>query len=163
MALDSKAFFAARLNKLELGSHKDQFERLGWDTMAKFGFAANYVGWGTDHEESVHKDKQSIRTDCFLHKERQPMPTSLPSVCFHNSLLPSSMVWMSQPHVPGRSDETPFVAEVVRPLFDNDNPPEKSSVRRLFFEAYTMAANDIARRSRINILLQGRAKHVHSF
>jgi hypothetical protein len=91
MALDSQAFFTARLLSLGLDHVSNGFSTLGWTTMAKFGFGANYV--------------------------------------------------------PGRADETPFINDIIVPLFGNANAPEKPIVRRLFFEAYTMAAADIQRRT----------------
>ena len=43
MALDSKAVFTARLEKLGLGAYKDEFTAKGWTTLAEFGFSTNYV------------------------------------------------------------------------------------------------------------------------
>jgi hypothetical protein len=91
MALDSEAFFNARLVQLGLEEHVNSFATFGWTTMAKFGFGANYV--------------------------------------------------------PGRADETPFINDIIVPLFGDANAPQKPIIRRLFFEAYTMAASDIQRRT----------------
>ena len=91
MALDSEAFFPSRLSQLGLEDHVNAFAVLGWTTMAKFGFGANYV--------------------------------------------------------PGRADEAPFINDIIVPLFGDANSPQKPVIRRLFFEAYTMAASDIQRRT----------------
>jgi hypothetical protein len=91
MALDSEAFFTSRLSQLGLEDHVNAFAALGWTTMAKFGFGANYV--------------------------------------------------------PGRADEAPFINDIIVPLFGDANSPQKPVIRRLFFEAYTMAASDIQRRT----------------
>jgi hypothetical protein len=42
MALESKAFFSARLAKLGLAEDEEAFKGLGWTTMGEFGFATNY-------------------------------------------------------------------------------------------------------------------------
>ena len=42
MALDSKAYFFARLSKIGLGDEKETFAGLGWSTMGDFANAANY-------------------------------------------------------------------------------------------------------------------------
>jgi hypothetical protein len=91
MALDSQAFFNVRLIQLGLEEHVNAFAVLGWTTMAKFGFGANYV--------------------------------------------------------PGRADEAPFINDIIVPLFGDANAPQKPIIRRLFFEAYTMAASDVQRRT----------------
>ena len=90
-AIDSKAYFVARLKALGLDDLTQDFERLGWTSMGSFAFSANYV--------------------------------------------------------PGRADEGPFIDEVVRPLFQEDNPPRKAMVRRLFFEAYSLSAADMNRKA----------------
>ena len=43
MALDSKAVFAMKLKKLNLEDSLNDFIRLGWDTLGKFAFSANYI------------------------------------------------------------------------------------------------------------------------
>ena len=43
MALDSKAAFADRVRVLGLKGFQAKFEEKGWDTMAHFAFATNYV------------------------------------------------------------------------------------------------------------------------
>ena len=91
MALDSKAYFTARLTKLGLGDEKDLFENLGWTTLGDFANAANY------------------------------RPTA--------------------------TDEGPFIKDVILPLFGDENHRKKPSVRRLFFEAFSMFAADINRRA----------------
>ena len=49
-------------------------------------------------------------------------------------------------YVPGRSDDTPLIDDVVVPLLGDRADPRKAKVRRLFFEAYAMAAQDVTRR-----------------
>jgi len=91
MALDSKAFFSARLSTLGLNDVITPFAVLGWTTMGEFAFAANYK--------------------------------------------------------PGSSDESAFLEEIVVPLYGDAATPKKASLRRLFFEAYAMAAADLHRRA----------------
>ena len=91
MALESKAFFTARLVKLGLDAPAKSFASLGWTTMAEFAFAANYK--------------------------------------------------------PGATDETSFIKDIVVPLYTSEDSIKKSALRRLYFEAYTMAAADVHRRA----------------
>ena len=46
---------------------------------------------------------------------------------------------------PGSQDGAPFNKEIMQPLFELDDAPEKAVVRRLHFEAYTMAAAGLQR------------------
>ena len=48
-------------------------------------------------------------------------------------------------YTPGKPDDTPFVNEVVIPLFGKDNPPEKAALRQLYYIAYAMNAAVTAR------------------
>ena len=89
MALDSKAVFAMKLKKLNLEDSLNDFIRLGWDTLGKFAFSANYI--------------------------------------------------------PGKADDSAFVSDVVVPLFQNDNPPQKAALRRLFYEAFALNAAEMIR------------------
>jgi hypothetical protein len=52
MALESAAFFHARLTKLELSGYKDDFGRLGWNTMAVSSL------WRLVLTETSHKKQQ---------------------------------------------------------------------------------------------------------
>ena len=52
----------------------------------------------------------------------------------------------SSSYVPGRSDETVLVEKVFKPILGNADHVLEPMVRRLFFEAYTVAAADITRR-----------------
>ena len=94
MALNSKAVFEAKISKLGMSVNLNDFKRLGWDTLAKFAFAANYV--------------------------------------------------------PGKADDTPFVNDVVIPLFHTPNPPEKAALRQLFYVAYSMNAAEMVRMTTAN-------------
>ena len=89
MALDSKAVFAMKLKKLNLQGSLNDFERLGWDTLGKFAFSANYI--------------------------------------------------------PGKADDSAFINDVVVPLFQANNPPQKAALRRLFYEAYALNAQEMIR------------------
>ena len=44
---------------------------------------------------------------------------------------------------PGQSDDTSFINEVVVPLLKDATHMLKPQIRRLFFEAYTLAALDV--------------------
>ena len=48
---------------------------------------------------------------------------------------------------PTATDEGPFIKDVILQLFGDDNHKKKASVRRLFFEAFSMFAADINRRA----------------
>jgi hypothetical protein len=50
-------------------------------------------------------------------------------------------------YIPGRSDDSNFISEVVIPLTTEADSIKKPALRRLFFEAYSMAATDVQRRS----------------
>ena len=50
-------------------------------------------------------------------------------------------------HAPGSSDDTSFINEVVVPILGDPAHVLKPQLRRLFFEAYTMAAIDVQRRA----------------
>ena len=49
-------------------------------------------------------------------------------------------------HVPGRSDETSLINELVIPLLGEDSHAKNPAVRRLFVEAYSLAMSDATRR-----------------
>ena len=53
MALDSKAVFEVKLKKLNLQDSLDDFVRLGWDTLGKFAFSANYTPGKADDSSFV--------------------------------------------------------------------------------------------------------------
>ena len=53
MALDSKAVFEVKLKKLNLQDSLDDFDRLGWDTLGKFAFSANYTPGKADDSSFV--------------------------------------------------------------------------------------------------------------
>ena len=48
---------------------------------------------------------------------------------------------------PGATDETSFIKDIVVPLYTSEDSIKKSALRRLYFEAYTMAAADVHRRA----------------
>lgn len=50
-------------------------------------------------------------------------------------------------HAPGSSDDTSFINEVVIPILGDPGHVMKPQLRRLFFEAFTMAALDVQRRA----------------
>ena len=93
MALESKAYFSARLAKLGLADELETFAELGWTTLAEFGFASNYRPMGLD--------------------------------------------------------DAPFINEVIVPLLGDPGHKKKAIVRRLYFEAFSMAAADVNRRATI--------------
>ena len=47
---------------------------------------------------------------------------------------------------PGSSDDSAFITEVVVPILGDTNHRLKPQLKRLFFEAYTMAAIDVQKR-----------------
>jgi hypothetical protein len=49
-------------------------------------------------------------------------------------------------YVPGALDETVFVREIVAVGLGREDHPDKGVLRRLFFEAYTLAAADLKHR-----------------
>jgi hypothetical protein len=53
----------------------------------------------------------------------------------------------SSAYVPGTADETPFVNRVVKRLGVDPEDPRVDGLRRLFFEAYTVAASEMRRRA----------------
>ena len=50
-------------------------------------------------------------------------------------------------YVPGRVDDTLFVTDILMPLFNDVNPPEKAAMKRLFFESYFMSAQEVLKMS----------------
>ena len=48
---------------------------------------------------------------------------------------------------PTAADDAPFIKDIIISLFDDEGHPKKAAVRRLFFEAFSMFAADINRRS----------------
>eukprot|EP00973_Karenia_brevis_P050674 7038576-Karenia_brevis.AAC.1 len=50
-------------------------------------------------------------------------------------------------HIPGNSDESSFIAEVVTPVLGMDSHPLKSALRRLFLDSYTAMAADAQRKA----------------
>ena len=52
----------------------------------------------------------------------------------------------SSNYVPGRSDESVFVAKVVKKILGEETHKKEHALRRLFFEAHTMASMDVQRR-----------------
>ena len=53
----------------------------------------------------------------------------------------------SAKYIPGEQDDTVFLEEIVVPLTGDQASRRKAALRRLFFECYTNAANDINRRA----------------
>ena len=54
----------------------------------------------------------------------------------------------SSSYMPGQADDAPFFKGVVRKLALDDGDHRVSGLRRLFFEAYTVAASEMRRRHR---------------
>ena len=52
----------------------------------------------------------------------------------------------SNSYVPGRVDDSVLVKKVFVPIFDREDHPKESSVRRLFYEAHACANADVERR-----------------
>ena len=50
-------------------------------------------------------------------------------------------------YVPGKPDETSFIEDIVIPLTGDKASKFKPTIRRLFFECYTLAANDVNARA----------------
>eukprot|EP00973_Karenia_brevis_P009244 1254472-Karenia_brevis.AAC.1 len=50
-------------------------------------------------------------------------------------------------YIPGGSDDSPFVEEVVVPILGTADHPQKAAFRRLFFDSYAMVAADAQRRA----------------
>ena len=47
---------------------------------------------------------------------------------------------------PSQADDTAFINDVVVPVLGRDDHPKKAILRRVYYEAYTLAAADMKRK-----------------
>eukprot|EP00973_Karenia_brevis_P048074 6671442-Karenia_brevis.AAC.1 len=52
----------------------------------------------------------------------------------------------SSSYTPGQPDDAKFIADVVVPVLGDANHPQKSVLRRAYYEAFTMEAADLRRK-----------------